>query len=59
MPYELNKDGTISFNFGDLIARVPIFERLKWKQFYKRIGTNVVPIDEAYKLLFFDIEKLK
>ena len=53
MPYEINKDGTISFNFGDLLTHVPILERLKWKQFYKG---DVVPIDEAYKLLFFDIE---
>ena len=56
LPYEINKDGTISFNFGDLLTHVPILERLKWKQFYKGIGTDVVPIDEAYKLLFFDIE---
>ena len=29
--YEINKDGTISFNFGDLLSNIPVFERLKWK----------------------------
>jgi hypothetical protein len=60
IPYEINKDeGTISFNFGDLLSQVPIAERLKWKQFYREIRTDVIitiPIHEAYKLLFFDIE---
>jgi hypothetical protein len=48
---------TISFNFGDLLTHVPILERLKWKQFYR--GTedlHQININEAYKLLFFDIE---
>jgi hypothetical protein len=60
IPYEINKeDGTISFSFGDLLSQVPIVERLKWKQFYREIRTDIVvtiPIHEAYKLLFFDIE---
>ena len=59
IPYKINKDeGTISFNFGDLLSQVPIAERLKWKQFYREIRTDFVtiPIHEAYKLLFFDIE---
>jgi hypothetical protein len=57
--YEINKEdaGTISFNFGDLLSKVPVSERLKWKQYYKGIRiTADLPIDEAYKLLFFDIE---
>jgi hypothetical protein len=52
--YEINKEdgGTISFNFGDLLSNVPVFERLKWKQFYKEIRiTADLPINEAYKLL--------
>jgi hypothetical protein len=55
--YEINKedDGTISFNFGDLLSKVPIFERIKWKQFYKTIRIDL-PTNEAYKLLFFDIK---
>jgi hypothetical protein len=55
--YEINKedDGTISFNFGDLLSKVPIFERIKWKQFYKIIRIDL-PTNEAYKLLFFDIK---
>ena len=56
--YEINKDGTISFNFGDLLSNIPVFERLKWKQFYKgmRITAEDLPTNEKYKLLFFDIE---
>ena len=57
--YEINKeDNTISFNFGDLLSNVPVFERLKWKQFYReiRITAANLPINEAYKLLFFDIK---
>jgi hypothetical protein len=59
IPYEINKDGLVAFNFGDLLTHVSILERLKWKQFYKGIGTDVVKIDEAYKLLFFDIENTR
>ena len=33
--------------------------RLMWKEFYQRIDTDVVPIDEAFKLLFFDIENTR
>jgi hypothetical protein len=56
LPYERNMidDGAaIAFNFGDLLTHVPIFERLKWKEFYR--GTDV-QIDIADKLLFFDFE---
>ena len=59
IPYEINKeDGdTISFIFGDLLSNVPVLERLKWKQFYKGIRiTADLPVNEAYKLLFFDID---
>jgi hypothetical protein len=63
LPYEKNKeeeeeDGTIAFNFGDLLTHVPILERLKWKQFYKGIRIDL-QINEAYKLLFFDIENTR
>ena len=47
------------YNDSDLLTHVHIFERLKWKQFYKEIGTDIVPIDETYKLLFFDIENTR
>jgi hypothetical protein len=59
LPYDKSKGGaTIAFSFGDLLTHVPIFERLKWKEFYKGIGTDVVvvQIDYADKLLFFDFE---
>jgi hypothetical protein len=59
LPYEINKDDSVAFNFGDLLTHVPILERLKWKQFYKGVGTDIVPLDEAYKLLFFVIDNIR
>jgi hypothetical protein len=52
MIYEkYNKDGTIAFNFGDLLVYVPSNERLKWKKFYKGINFQIDNV--ADKLLFF------
>jgi hypothetical protein len=34
LPYDKSKGGaTIAFNFGDLLTYVPIYERLKWKEY--------------------------
>jgi hypothetical protein len=59
LPYERNMiddSAAIAFNFGDLLTYIPVFERLKWKDFYQRMETDVVQMDEAFKLLFFDFE---
>ena len=60
LPYERNKEdgaaATIAFNFGDLLTHVPIFERLKRKEFY--LGTDIQN-EYADKLLFFDFENTR
>jgi hypothetical protein len=60
LPYERNKEdgaaATIAFNFGDLLTHVPIFERLKRKEFY--LGTDIQN-EYADKLLFFDFENIR
>jgi hypothetical protein len=38
------------------LVHVPIFERLKWKEFYRGID---VQMDYAYKLLFFDFQNAR
>ena len=56
LPYvELNNHAT-AFDFGDLLTHMPIFERLKWAEFYRGITTTDIQIAIANKLLFFDFE---
>jgi hypothetical protein len=44
-------------DLGDLLTHVPIFERLKCKEFYR--GIEYVQMDYAYKLLFFDFQNAR
>src|ERR671930_2460700 len=37
LPYVELNEAAIAFDFGDLLTHVPIFERLKWAEFYRGI----------------------
>src|SRR5919199_969456 len=54
---EDDSSGLVAFQFGDLLTHIPLSERVKWKEFYREMKTDVSFSDNHFdKLLFFDFK---